>query len=435
MPYNEEKMSNAFAIDLFINYIAYAITAIGGLTYLYVCAYYLGIDGLGVISQIMAIYVIVAQIAVGGVQFSALKSASESESGLGIRAERIWSALIVTLGWGAVIAIIAFAISPLIGQIVKSPKVGEGFSYASLALVFFALNKSMASALNGLNQMRRFAIQAIMRSVTLVLFTWLLSLSINDPAKVSISIILSEIVLFLYLILQMFAVIGKPTYKAFNVKNFADHLWFGMRGMWSGVAYEINVRIDVLIVGVFLQDNEVGMYSVAAQLAEGFYNILIVLRNQLAPVVSGMIESGDIFGIRSLCSRMIRVVLPIIMTIALIGYYGYAPVVAYVLPGRGYEMAGDVLGILLSGIVLTAWVSPFEIIYVLAGRPGQYSLMMMFVMLMNLVSNLIMIPIYGIVGAAVATSMVTVLSGIYLVMSIRRIFGFWLFPDFRLINM
>ena len=40
------------------------------------------------------------------------------------------------------------------------------------------------------------------------------------------------------------------------------HLAFGARGLMSGVFLELNTRIDVLAIGLFLSDTDVGTYSI-----------------------------------------------------------------------------------------------------------------------------------------------------------------------------
>ena len=49
---------------------------------------------------------------------------------------------------------------------------------------------------------------------------------------------------------------------------------------------ELNTRVDIIMIGIFMSDEKVGIYSFAALFAEGFYQLLIVLQNILNPIMA-----------------------------------------------------------------------------------------------------------------------------------------------------
>ena len=49
---------------------------------------------------------------------------------------------------------------------------------------------------------------------------------------------------------------------------------------------ELNTRVDIIMIGIFMSDEKVGIYSFAALFAEGFYQLLIVLQNILNPLMA-----------------------------------------------------------------------------------------------------------------------------------------------------
>ena len=48
----------------------------------------------------------------------------------------------------------------------------------------------------------------------------------------------------------------------------------------------MNTRIDVIMLGFFLDDKSVGIYSFAAFFAEGFLQLIIVIQNNLNPKIA-----------------------------------------------------------------------------------------------------------------------------------------------------
>lgn len=422
------RLTSPFTVDLLLNYAAFTVTALGGLAFLLVCAAYLGMAGLGVVSQVMALFVISAQLAVGGIQFSALRTAGDPTLEGDERRLQIWAAIFTAAAWGTVVAILSFAVSGLADRLFGSPQVGEAWAHATPALAFFAVNKTVASSLNGLNEMRRFATQMGLRTTLLTGFAWSLAAGGADPVEVCWAFLGAEVLLSIYLIVQVIRILGWPHLPVLAPQRIARHLSFGLRGLGSGLAYEINVRLDVLMLGVFLSDSSVGLYGLVAQLAEGFFNILLVLRNQLAPILSRLTAIRDIPALRRLALRLLSVVVPSAALLAVIGTALYEPVVAIVLPGQGYEAGTSLLAILLLGLVANAWIMPLDTILIVSGHPGLYSLMMFGVVATNTASNLALIPLLGMRGAAFATCVATILSGVYLLFCVRRALGVWLFP-------
>ena len=59
------------------------------------------------------------------------------------------------------------------------------------------------------------------------------------------------------------------------------HLNYGIRCFLSGVFLELKSRVDILMLGFFLSDYEVGIYSFSALFAEGFFQVLIVLQRYI----------------------------------------------------------------------------------------------------------------------------------------------------------
>lgn len=132
--------------------------------------------------------------------------------------------------------------------------------------------------------------------------------------------------------------------------------------------------------------------------------------------------------LRRLAFRLLMIVVPAAGLLAAIGTALYGPAVALALPGQGYEAGTSLLAILLLGLVINAWIMPLDTILIVSGHPGLYSLMMMGVVATNAVANLALVPVFGLYGAAAATCLATILSGVYLLVAVRHRLGFWLTP-------
>lgn len=416
-------------MDLLLNYLSFAVSASGGLAFLLICAISFGPPGLGVVSQVMALYVVGGQVAVCGIQFSALRTASDPTIEDADKASRIWAALWTAAIWGGAIGIVGLSVSDVVGEILESVSVAEGWMYASFALGIFAINKTAASALNGLNCMRRFAAQTALRPLGLAVAAIGLVTGGADAAVVCLAFLIAESIVLLFLLIQLVTVLGWPQNTSLSIYQMRQHLFFGLRGIWSGLAYELNVRLDVLMVGFFMTDGKVGLYALVAQIAEGFFNLVIVLRNQLAPLIARHLSMKNYMAVRNLALVLVSIAVPLAAFLAIVGLFFYTPVVSFILPDQGFEAGVWLLAILLLGIVLNTWLIPMDTILLTSGNPGFYSLTMISAVITNATANLILVPIWGLPGAATATCIATVLSGLYLTATVRLRLGFWLIPS------
>ena len=68
------------------------------------------------------------------------------------------------------------------------------------------------------------------------------------------------------------------------------HLVFGFRGLGAGMFAEFNSRVDVLVIGFFLEDRAVGIYSFAAMLVDGIYHVLAMIRINFNPISAIVME-------------------------------------------------------------------------------------------------------------------------------------------------
>jgi len=413
-------------LDLVINYASFAITALSGVAFLFLLAHYLGMAGLGVVSLVLALYGVIGQIAVGGIQFSALRVASQQSIAQEEKVNLIYAAFITAGLWSALIAFAIWFANDLFASLFESPRVAEALLIVSPALVLFALNKTAASTLNGLNHMRLFALQMMLRTILLAGFSWPLAAMTGDPVLVCWAIVGSELGVTLYLFFQLLRLTGIPKFPCLSYRLIRRHLSFGLRGLWSGLAFVIDTRLDVIVVGFFLTDAEVGLYALVAQLAEGFFNILIVVRNQLAPVLGKLMKPLQVDDIQRLARAIFIIIVPIAALSAFVGVWLYAPVMQILFPGQGYEAGASLLAILLVGLVLNSWLFVLDILLIVGGYPGSYSLLMFLTVATNMAANLTLVPMFGLHGAALATALASLSWGGYFLLVSRKRFGFWL---------
>lgn len=403
------------------NYASLIILGVSGIGINFLIAHSFGASSLGVFNQIFAFYIVLSQFAVGGIHFSALKSVAEHYRNRE-KIESILSAGLILAGvLGLVVASILLLGKAVIGKL-YSADVVRGIGWLAPALVVFALNKVMISVLNGLHWMRLFAVAQAGRYLNLLLIIFCVSYIWKRPDLLPLSFFGAEILVFVFLIVTLFTRFRLSFSQL--VPWMEKHISFGMKGFLSGVLLELNTRVDVLILGIFTNDWVVGVYSFASTLAEGMYQLLVVVKNNINPILARLMAADQKSSVAALVRKVQSIVYPcafsflILLNVAvwLGGQWGIVP----------EDIAGGIyiLVILTTGIALISGYIPFDAILLQSGYPGYHSILTALIVWLNITFNFLLIPLWSSVGAACAT-VLAYLCGIFaLNIMVRYILSF-----------
>jgi O-antigen/teichoic acid export membrane protein len=410
-------------IDLLFNYAALGMLALGGFAMNLIVVRFAGEKGLGVFNQIYAIFITASQLAVGGVHLSVLRSVAQL-SDPGPEAPRvIASGLALSLASGVAVAAIVAVTRGFWSRTLGSPAVAEGLLFAAPALVLFSLNKTLLAALNGSKRMRVFAVLQALRFGVLVTVLAVLAWRGQSAAQLAASFLCAEAVVFAAAAASL-AFRTPLRFRDVDREWLIKHARFGAQGVSSGVLIELNTRVDVLVIGLYWTDEHVGRYSLAAIFAEGLYQCLVVLRNQMNPVLAKLWAVGAKDELLALVRRAWRYVYPGIVlaylaalgVLALLLRHGFAVTE----PNRAL-LCFAILGL---GVVIVAGFVPFDGLLLLAGKPAHYTLFTFSIVLSNAALLFALVPRFGIEGAAAATGLALAISIASLTMIMQWQFGF-----------
>lgn len=406
-------MSRRLKVDLVFNYASLGVLAASGLLMNLVVVRLAGEAALGVFNQAFAIYIAASQVAAGGVHVSVLRSVAQTPAASAEQSAVIASGLALTLGLGCVVGALVWLTSGFWAWALDSPPVGDSLSFVAPALVFFALSKTLLATFNGLERMRVFAVLQALRVVVLISVLALLAWRRHPAHHLAASLLVSE------LCVTLAASVCLALSRGVRISGVSrtwirHHLSFGVRGLLSGVFIELNTRIDVLLIGAFSSDRDAGRYTLAAVFAEGLYQCLVVVKNQMNPVLARLLLEKQTAEIVGLARRAWRYLYPGIAAVYLLG------LLAFYLLAEGYldvSDPGEVVAcyaILGLGVLAVAGFVPFDGVLTHSGRPEFQTLFTFLIAATNAALNLALIPLMGIRGAALATSSTLVISILYL---------------------
>lgn len=175
---------------------------------------------------------------------------------------------------------------------------------------------------------------------------------------------------------------------------------YGWRAHLSNMLSYVNYRVDVFLVNIFLSPALVGVYFVAVQVAERLWLPSKVLSTVLLPQMAEMHAKEDTRELTPLMSRLVLWGTTLIcLAVAVLA----APVIR-LLFGEAYMGAIAPLLWLLPGIALAGGARIVANDFAARGRPEWNSMLAGGVLVINVIANVLLIPLYGISGAAIATT-------------------------------
>ncbi|MBM71212.1 MAG: hypothetical protein CL847_00310 [Crocinitomicaceae bacterium] len=183
---------------------------------------------------------------------------------------------------------------------------------------------------------------------------------------------------------------------------------------------------DTLMIGYYLEESEVGIYRLAFKIAALTTFAQFAINSIAAPMFSSFNANGDMKGLRKIVRNIgylnVLISVPIFIIIILFP--------KFLLNFFGDEFTTGVapLIILAIGSVINAICGPVMYLLNMTGKEKIARNIIIIASILNIILNLTLIPIFGLLGAAYATSISTVVWNALGVAQIKKEYGFISIP-------
>jgi len=170
-----------------------------------------------------------------------------------------------------------------------------------------------------------------------------------------------------------------------------------------GLMVIINRRIDIIMLGFFANASDIGIYRVAQRGAEILLVGVMAVDAELNPIVARELDKGEKKGLQKIITKSIWSSLFITLPLALLFIFGGKPLISFIY-GDVYAPAAVPLAILSLGYLSLCFLGRGNVILTM-GRFETFTLLAVGIGAgLNVALNFILIPKYGINGAAAATA-------------------------------
>ena len=191
-------------------------------------------------------------------------------------------------------------------------------------------------------------------------------------------------------------------WRLVSLHNIRPLLSFSVYAFMANIAVLMTLRLDLVVIKLFLPLSAVALYAVAAKISEYTFLLNKQFSNALMPLVSQLHGRGDSDSVRRIMTDGTRMLLALAVPGIGLLYY-YAPEFIQLWLGTEFADSADLLRILLLALVpMTLQLNAANIL----GMTGQHrflAIAMLASAALNLLLTVLLISVFGIVGAALGT--------------------------------
>lgn len=279
-------------------------------------------------------------------------------------------------------------------------------SLGMLLLPLYALAETIGGGIRGLGHVLLAQIpDQLIRPVLFLAFTFIFvafNTTITPMHAISANIAASLVAVIIADSLLRFVVrkaIGDPTLQIATKEWLFGALPFSL----LAGSQLLNHHADIIMLGKMLGDEPVGLYRVAVQTSDGINMILMAITAVIAPQLARLYTRGDWSSIQRILVSAHRLGIALLLpaSVLLVLFRDLFITIAF---GAEYLESSEALLILVVGRVAYATVGFSGMALSMFGHPGLATLANLFTVAMNLSLNFVLIPLFGIVGAALATT-------------------------------
>ncbi len=405
-----------------------------GYFFIWLLAKWLGASGVGVFSTAWTILMIGAVFGKIGFDTSIVKFIAGS---IGRKDQHhvrpIYRHSITIVGINAlVVAIILYIfaqpISELFFNSAQYTNIVRIIAITVIPLSLLNINAESLKALKNITAFSIFQNSSIYLAIILIMLfltnhgitnkTSIFSLSIG----VSVLMLISFIVVFANFKRKLHDNPDKPEYRF----NFKKTIGISLPMMLTNSLFLIMSWMDILMLSAFKTEVDVGIYNTSLKISAAISIALIAINSIALPKYAELFEKKDYLGFRKVVKQVsfinFGLSLPVFLLILLVP--------GFLLGIFGEEfVAGKMSLIILSiGQIFSAFSGSTIHVLNMTGKESAAKNILITTALLNLLLNYLLVPKYGINGAAIATAISTIIWNILAEISIYRHLKFLTYP-------
>ena len=185
--------------------------------------------------------------------------------------------------------------------------------------------------------------------------------------------------------------------------------------------YTMNAQVGILMLGAMKGPREVGIYVVANRLAGLIAFFLAALNMALGPTISKLYTEGEMTQLQQVITKGARVTfflaIPISLAMMVFGYWFLLPF------GEAFTEGRWALALLTVGQLVNVAMGSVVLLLIMTGHERDAAIGVSTSVVLSIIFNGILIPLWGLNGAAAASSFALILWNILLAIWVQKKLG------------
>jgi O-antigen/teichoic acid export membrane protein len=215
---------------------------------------------------------------------------------------------------------------------------------------------------------------------------------------------------------------GDGTGTSRRDRTLERRFWSFSLGRWAAASVEIMLDwIDVLLVGALTDAATAGLYGIATRVVRAGQVVDNAMRVAVGPRISAQLALGDRAGldrlVRSASLAMVALTLPFYLTCFVFA----EPILS--LFGPEFAAAAPALRILAVGMAVSAATVLLQSVVLMGGRSHWQLLNKVIALVVAIAANLVLIPVWGIRGAALSWVLAVLVDLVLVTVQTHRLTG------------
>lgn len=306
----------------------------------------------------------------------------------------------------------------LISNSLNKPEIFDGLRIMIPMIFLIGLQSVLVSIYKSFNRVNEFVLSTnIITPITQTFFfIWLYYIGFRFYGIV-ISVTLGYIIGIVYLLINLKNKMLKLNFNFDYIKEYRKVILFSTPVFLNGLVSFFIEKTDTFMIGYYLTNLEVGVYNVALKVGTLSIFILSAFNTMFAPRISALYQKGKVNDIEYLYKKITNYSLSITALIfMMILVFNKEFMLIF---GKDFLIGSTALIIIGIGQIVNSGVGPAGYINVMTGNPRYALYISSIAIFLNVGLNIIMIPKWGINGAAIAS----MLSNIF--KNLGRLFFVW----------
>ena len=311
------------------------------------------------------------------------------------------SAFITVVIFGVVASIVLSTLSDKIAGMFDMPSLSHLLKIYAFVFPFSLAYGIILGLLNGLREMKYYSFINVLYNIIMLLFILtFLFLGFGVKGALIGNMLASIVVMVIAaVIMKKFVCFTISGY----IKNTKMLTSFGSRLAGANMVNEIYHHIDIIMIGYFLTSTAVGYYAIAVSLSRFFWLVPKAMGTVAYPTISEYWAKKDIQAINKLVDKSTKYSACMLIFSGMSVAFFAKDIITYLFTPK-FLPAVLPLTILIIGTVIYGIVKSIGAIFASTGKVNLVLIITAIGAVSNILLNIALIPTYGIIGAATATT-------------------------------